>query len=218
MRTMRDICDGKVSTAVKMMCRGLRNSQTRDDFVVNMDTFGTIGSHKALNGREGSLEDEAATLLSFKSPEVVPAVLTSNDNETLCFGCAATCTVLELQGWSSRSLLGLGGNAARSTSSALGASYNDVLRFESAIDDFRLGSPRELFDYFEVLEIPPGFFATIEEYADDKGVDVTSIDFDPLDCDLFDGSPAPWSLGSDDWLEQLPQIEAYADRLAAAGY
>ena len=61
--TFAQYFDHKPSRAPQAMCDGLDTALLRDDFKVNMSTFGDPGT-----------------------PDI-------------CFGCAATCTVLQAEGW-----------------------------------------------------------------------------------------------------------------------
>lgn len=45
MRTMYDLCDGKIWRAVEAMIDGLKTQSERPDFVVDMDSFGRVNNH-----------------------------------------------------------------------------------------------------------------------------------------------------------------------------
>jgi hypothetical protein len=189
MTTLRELCGGKPSQAIKLMCRGLRNSLAHaNEFKVDMSTFGT--RH--------------------------PSCLLRNDGDDgvdRCYGCAATCTLLELIDWQDvASFVPF----ISERSSRLQIDPLDLNEFEMAIDEFRLGSPRGLFNYFE-CEPPAGFYATIEEYAAEEGLtgEAASLIADDV---TFEGTfPAPWTLDMKGWLDELPKVDEYAARLEAAG-
>ena len=67
-----------------------------------------------------------------------------------------------------------------------------------------------MFQYLGVTA-PEGFFSTKEEYL--QAVQVREFS----DWDNADDSATGWYLGNNDWEEQLPLVEAYAERLEAAG-
>ena len=69
-QTFRELCKGKVSTALQAMIDGLRLQSQRKDFRVDMTTFGGFSGF----GDSGDKENP------------------------VCFGCAATCTIQQLSG------------------------------------------------------------------------------------------------------------------------
>jgi hypothetical protein len=105
----------------------------------------------------------------------------------ICFGCAATCAVYQLTG-RKPSVAIMGGIDGQARQ--LGLNYEMLFAFEDAIDLFRCGNPQEVL-YFYGLE-PEGGRESLWSRQD-------------------------WLLGTDNWEGQLPLIEAYVQKLEAAG-
>ncbi len=117
--------------------------------------------------------------------------------QRICYGCAATCAVMELTGIpltyanavDMEDESGYLGGAKRAE--LFEVDPDDLCRFEMAIDDARAGDLGSLSYYFcdrhhELPEMPRG-----QEDA--------------------------WYLDSDDWQEQLPRVRAYIQELQEAG-
>ena len=199
MTRIADLLEHKPSRAIRAMIEGLRTASRRNDFAVDMTTFGYVGD-SYLSG--SPLRPEQQALAS---------------EHRLCFGCAATCTIFALSNKLADAAfpaarLGHIGNRASLLGARFGADVEetDVSTFEDALDDFRSGIPVTLFQYLGVTA-PEGFFSTKEEYL--QAVQVREFS----DWDNADDSATGWYLGNNDWEEQLPLVEAYAERLEAAG-
>lgn len=69
----------------------------------------------------------------------------------VCYGCAATCAVQQLAGYVfTPDDYKRDGDTTYMQSQSIKADTLDLERFEFAINDFRLGSPNRLLNYFEV--------------------------------------------------------------------
>jgi hypothetical protein len=199
MSTIAELLQRKPSRAIRAMVEGLRTASQRNDFAVDMTTFGYVG---------GSYFDNLP--LRIEQWERAKA-------HELCFGCAATCTVFALankiadDGFCTRPLGSTIGRASLLAERFHAAvSETDVSVFEDALDDFRCGNPVTLFQYMGVTA-PEGFFSTKEEYLE-------AVQERPMGSwDAEDDSATGWLLGTNDWEGQLPLIEAYAERLEAIG-
>lgn len=201
MTKIADLLEHKPSRAIRAMIEGLRTASQRDDFAVDMTTFGYVG--------RSYLSDEALR----------PAQRELAEEHRLCFGCAATCAIFAL----SDKLADATFPAARlgainGRANLLSSKFNvhveegDVSEFEDALDDFRCGIPVTLFQYLGVTA-PEGFFSTKEEYIEAV---TRNYPENPM-MDDADNSVTGWYLGNKSWTEELPLIEAYVERLEAAG-
>ena len=109
--TFAEYFDHKPSRALQAMCDGLDAALRRDDFDVNMNTFGRVS--------------------------------------VICYGCAATCTVLQAEGWKDgldlqARVISLGGPDPK-------VNHVDTWVFEQAIDSARYGILSRLAEYMGVL-------------------------------------------------------------------
>ena len=124
LKNMRDFCPAP-SDAVRAMVKGLRTARDAKDFRIDMGSFGHVGR---------------------------------KHEEKICFGCAATCTIFEsLDLWPqmreyavSRGPDNVAEDAAEVERLA-GVDWDDLRRFEIAIDDLRGdGEVERLCKYYEV--------------------------------------------------------------------
>lgn len=196
MPTIAALLEHKPSRAIRAMIEGLRTASYRDDFAVDMDTYGYVSG--------GAWPYDYASMS--------PVQLTAAEEGNLCFGCAATCAVFALSGELHNSdfpavVLGEPDDRASLLSDRFHTDVRetDLHEFENALDNFRRGYPVPLFAYFGVTA-PVGFLSTSEE----------CLAKNPEWSDLYEGV-AGWHLDTGDWEEQLPLVEAYAERLEAAG-
>lgn len=137
---MRRLKLTRPADAIVAMIRGLRAQAERNDFNIDMTSFGRA------------------------------------DGGT-CFGCAATCTLMEAAHtkFTSDSI-----GAYISRARHLGVCPFELELFEEAIDSFRAGHPVLLFEFF--------------------GLDAPDI-------------PTDWAMGTYNWENELPKVEAYLKRL-----
>ena len=115
------------STALQYMVDGLLRQSKRDDFIIDMATFGKIDT---------LLFNEVAEDKAFYV------------GKKYCFGCAATCTLQEI---ANKNIIPNDIAIARNfnRSKYLGFNVEEMLTFESAIDEFRIdGSLEGLFGFF----------------------------------------------------------------------
>ncbi len=102
----------------------------------------------------------------------------------LCYGCAATCAAQKLSGVN----LTAGHIAvAKWRAQAMHLDEDDLEKFETAIDKFRRGYVRDLFNYFDATPLA--------ELSSDE----------------------EWRLTNDSWERQLPEIRQYAAKLERLG-
>lgn len=125
------------SAAIRAMVEGLREAPIE----IRMGTFGAVDYH----------------LDCFTPP--------SSENQTICFGCAATCTVLRLL------------PSARDKYFDL-RNKSDLGEFEDAIDELRTGHPGDLIDYFD---LPSAEVDEIYRRAQFFGLPHLVSDFNPED-------------------------------------
>ena len=201
MSTIAELLQHKSSRAIRAMVEGLRTASQRNDFAIDMTTFGYVG---------GSY---------FDNLPLRPEQLSRAKECELCFGCAATCTIFALANKIADDRFctrPLGSTIGRASLLAerfhAHVSETDVSVFEDALDDFRCGIPVSLFQYMGVTA-PEGFFSTKEEYL--SAVQKKSLESPPWDAE--EDSATGWLLGTNDWEGQLPLIEAYVERLEAVG-
>ena len=108
-----------------------------------------------------------------------------------CFGCAATCAVLQAKGWKNRvSVLEACERAVDMPEHELDEQDRDLWRFEAAINDARMGFLVSLFSYMGVAN------ANSDQW-----------------CRVFE-----LNLNDDDWHTQIPDVEAVIKSVAEAGY
>lgn len=140
MKTPKELLP-KPSDAIQAMVDGLREVSKRNDFIVNMETFGTI-------------------------------------IDNVCHGCAATSVVLKCFP-----------DAPVSTSKRYNEYYeiDGWAKFESVINELRIGDIDYLFDYYDL--------------------------FDQI---IYPIQPLP-QLETDNWESGLPAYEAYAKQLRDLG-
>lgn len=196
MPTIAELLEHKPSRAISAMIEGLRAAPQRVDFAVDMDTYGHVG------GDEWPLDYEAMR----------PDQLLVVKKGQMCFGCAATCAVFALSGELHNSgfpaaVLGDPDDRASLLSDRFHTDVEetDLHEFENALDNFRRGYPVPLFAYFGVTA-PAGFLSTRAE----------CLSANYLSWYALHGTTG-WRLETDDWEEQLPLVEEYAERLEAAG-
>lgn len=67
-------------------------------------------------------------------------------DNNVCFGCAATCSLMNIF---NKTFTGYSINERENRAIYLGADYNEICIFETAIDKLRMGSPYTLFSYFD---------------------------------------------------------------------
>lgn len=115
MKTFKELCDGKMWRAVEAMIVGLETQSKREDFHVNMTTFGTVACKSSFG--------------TFKAEEY------HSKTNTVCFGCAATCAVQQLTGINFYTHHTVDKIIQRAE--LVSTSYNDLNDFETAIDDLR---------------------------------------------------------------------------------
>ena len=124
LKRMRDFCPHP-SDAVRAMVKGLRTARDAKDFRVDMGDYGHVESL---------------------------------GEEKICYGCAATCAILESLGlWHLKIEYGLHrqeryilDGVAADIERMTGVAWDDLFRWERAVDFLRLSDPRWLCKYYGV--------------------------------------------------------------------
>ena len=131
LKNMSDVCPNP-SDAVRAMVKGLRTARDAKDFRIDMGSFGHVER---------------------------------KHEEKICAGCAATCAILEsLNLWTQKMKYGETRNFWRSKKRSqedkvgiekiAGVAMNDLLKFESVINDLREGDAESICDYYPEADIP----------------------------------------------------------------
>ena len=114
-----------------------------------------------------------------------------------CFGCAATCTIMQITGVNFTPNDDIWGGVARASILAKQLNIKDINIFrinlgvfEVAIENFRTGKPENLLSLYAIEDT-------------DKN------------RHLYDGQS--WRLETENWKSQIPSIKAYVTELKAVG-
>jgi len=171
-KTIREIV-GKPSVAIAAMLAGLQRADAHEfgDFEIDMSTFGSA---------------------PYKSQ-----VVYGDDAKNTCYGCAATCTLMQLFNFTFTP--DNIGNAYK-RACALNVDGDDLDIFESAMDCYRMGVPLQLFMYFGVGD-------RFDEFMTAIGLEGQT-----------DVAPrlGIW-LKSDTWKIHIPEIEKHISVLESMG-
>lgn len=167
-KTFRELCDGKVSVALRAMCNGLVRHSRRKDFRIDMSSYG---------------QRQAA------------------ESSSVCFGCAATCTVMEVTGYSfTNGDLPYGGEKTNTQV------WNKSFRQQAALVD---ATTRDLRTFEEAINMArQGMLSALVRYMR------ASREF--VDADAYSGHYG-FSLRDGNWREQLPAVRKYIRKLEKLG-
>lgn len=172
-KTIREIV-GKPSVAIAAMLTGLQRADAHEfgDFEIDMSTFGSA---------------------PYKSQ-----VLYGDNAKNTCYGCAATCTLMQLFNFTFTPY-NIGNAYKRAV--ALNVDGEDLDIFEGAMDCYRMGIPLQLFKYFDVAD-------RFDEYMVALGYEEGQTDVAP--------HLGIW-LRSSDWKKHIPEIEKHISVLESMG-
>ncbi len=134
--TCRDLCEGKMYKALEAMLAGLEAAEQRDDFVIDMWSYGHVANEK--RDWDEPYDDAA--------------------HDGKCHGCAATCALMQLTGkqFGADELPGYSGGARASwgrQAELCGLDQEDLEQFEMAIDQVRVGKLWPLQAYMHVSPV-----------------------------------------------------------------
>ena len=184
-QTIRERLNGKVSAAIHTMCQGLRSNSEREDFRVDMTTFGTRSYISTRDGvRDYPTEDE----------------------EKICYGCAATCTIQQI---AKKQFVDADIYYTNTRAKFLGFEENDLQCFEFAIDDLRKGQLAPLIAYMN------GYAG---DYDETKEWSPETIDTETKMMSLLDTNGIVLDHMGTMWRLYVPAYEKAAEVLEAAGY
>lgn len=125
MKTFKELCDGKVWRALEAMITGLETQSKRDDFRIHMRTFGETLAFNAWAAHSRS--------------QFIPS------RSSICFGCAATCTIQQLTAKNFTPNIDISGRYERAR--FLDVNTFDLASFEKAVDEMRAGNFVSILDY-----------------------------------------------------------------------